>query len=52
MKEVEILKLIKTQILRRGEGVKSDPVRIITQYWDLEGNLVFEIDPLILKVNK
>jgi hypothetical protein len=46
MKEVEVVKMIKTKLLRRGEGkMKSDPIRIIEQYWDFEGNLLFEIDP-------
>jgi len=46
MDKVEILKVIKTTLTRRGEGKDlSDPVRIITQYWDFEGNLIFEIDP-------
>lgn len=43
MKDVEILKLIRTNLTKRGNG-KDDPVRIIEQYWDLEGNLVFEKD--------
>ena len=48
MNSVEILKLIRTRLLRRGDG-KEDPIRIIEQYWDLEGNLVFEIDPVLQK---
>lgn len=28
-----------------GAGTKEDPVREITQYWDLDGNLVATIDP-------
>ena len=47
MKEVEIIEVIVTRILRRGLGKdEKDPIRIITQYWDSEGNLIFEIDPL------
>ena len=30
---------------RRGEGVEEDPVRIIYQLFDFEGNLVAEFDP-------
>ncbi len=45
MKEVEVLELIRTRLLRRGDG-KADPIRIIEQYWDLEGNLIFEVDPV------
>ncbi len=46
MDKVEILKLIKTTLTRRGEGVHLDPVRVITQYWTMDGELVFEIDPI------
>ena len=45
MDDVKILQLIRTRILRRGKGTKEEPIRIIEQYWDMEGNLVFEIDP-------
>lgn len=44
MKQVEILQLIRTRLERRGNG-KTTPLRILEQYWDMEGNLVFEIDP-------
>ena len=47
MSNVKIVKFIKTELLRRGAGKENDPVRIITQYWDMDGNLVFEIDPCI-----
>jgi len=46
MDTVRVLKLIETTLTRRGEGKDlKDPIRIITQYWDLDGNLIFEIDP-------
>lgn len=45
MKEVEIIQLIRTRILRRGKGIDSDPIRIVTQYWTMDGVLEFEIDP-------
>lgn len=46
MDTVKIMQVMETTILRRGSGKsKEDPVRIITQYWDMEGNLIFEIDP-------
>jgi hypothetical protein len=44
MDTVEIVKMIKTTLTRRGKGVEGDPVRVITQYWDFEGNLLIEID--------
>lgn len=45
-KEIEVVQLIRTSLLRRGEGKdKTDPMRIVTQYWTTAGDLVFEIDP-------
>lgn len=44
MDTVEIVKMIKTTLTRRGEGIEGDPIRVITQYWDFEGNLLLEID--------
>ena len=45
MDTVEQITVIKTTLLRRGEGIKEDPVRIITQYWSLDGELLAEVDP-------
>ena len=44
MNEVEIIQLIKTTLARTGEGVDGDPIRIITQYWTMKGELLFEFD--------
>lgn len=43
MNEVEIIQLIRTRLTKRGDG-KSTPVRVIEQYWSMEGKLIFEID--------
>lgn len=41
-----IVVLIETTISRRGTGEDEiDPIRIITQYWTLDGKLVCEVDP-------
>jgi hypothetical protein len=50
MDKVEVIKLIKTTLTRIGEGIEDDPVRILTQYWDLDGNLILEFDPYLDKV--
>lgn len=50
-KDVEIVKFIKTELLRRGEGIEGDPIRIIIQYWDFNGNLFAEIDTWKKEVN-
>lgn len=44
---VEVIKVIKTTLTKRGSGVApDDPVREITQYWDMDGNLLWEEDPI------
>lgn len=41
-----LVHLIETTIETRGSGKDdSDPIRCITQYWTLQGQLVCEIDP-------
>lgn len=52
MDKVEIVKMIKTTLLRRGKGVESDPIRIIEQYWDFEGRLLFEYDPFLNELKR
>ena len=39
-----VVQLIKTTSTR-GLGTDANPVRIITQYWTLEGDFLFEFDP-------
>lgn len=50
--EVEVLQLICTKLLRLGNGTPDDPIRIITQYWTMDGDLVFAIDPEELRRKK
>ena len=38
--------VIIATIKRRGKGTEDDPIRIITQVFDLKGNLIAETDPL------
>lgn len=46
---VDILQAEVVQVIRirtkRGTGLKNDPVRIVVQYWDLEGRFLTEDDP-------
>lgn len=44
MDSAKVVQLIETTILRRGKGTDGDPIRIITQWWTLEGELVVERD--------
>lgn len=50
--EVELISVIRTELLRRGEGTKEDVIRIITQYWSTDGELLAEIDPMDIKSNR
>ncbi len=40
----QVIQVIKTESLR-GEGTQEDLCRIVTQYWDFDGNLLAEHDP-------
>ncbi len=42
---VRMLKVIETLMERRGQGVPGSPIRIIRQYWSLDGDLLAEHDP-------
>jgi hypothetical protein len=42
-KTVQIIKVIRTTLTSKGNG-KDDPFRYVEQYWDLNGNLIFEVD--------
>ncbi|GCA66051.1 hypothetical protein KGMB01110_04870 [Mediterraneibacter butyricigenes] len=39
-----MIKVIEVKA-KRGLGIEKDPVREITQYWDIEENLLAERDP-------
>lgn len=39
-----IIEVIETKSLR-GSGTNEDKCRIVTQYWNFEGNLLAENDP-------
>ena len=41
-----VIQVIETTLTRRGEGVIGDPIRIITEYWDMDGNKLCEVDPI------
>jgi hypothetical protein len=40
-----VIKVIETGLDLRGEGTSASPVRRVTQYWTLEGELLAEVDP-------
>lgn len=42
-----VIKVIETKIERRGSGEDmSSPIRVITQYWSEDGDLLAEVDPM------
>lgn len=46
MDTARVIQVIETKLLRRGSGESNDdPIRIVTQYWTLEGELLAEVDP-------
>lgn len=42
-KSAKVIHVIETTAVR-GLGIEKDPVRMVTQYWDLEGNFLAERD--------
>lgn len=44
VKEAKVIQVIETKATR-GLGTEKDPVRVVTQYWDLNGNFLAEMDP-------
>lgn len=42
----KVIQVIVTESLR-GEGTEKDLCRIVTQYWDFNGNLLAENDPCV-----
>jgi hypothetical protein len=47
----QVIQVIKTESMR-GMGADEDPCRIVTQYWDFNGNLLAENDPQITEYVK
>ena len=44
MDTCEVIQVIRTTLTRRGDG-KGDPIRVITEYWSLDGQKLWEEDP-------
>lgn len=41
----KVIQVIVTTIGRRGDGL-DDPIRVITQYWSMDGQLLATVDPV------
>ena len=46
MDNVRVIEVIETTLTRRGEGTPDNTLRVITQYWSLDGRLLAESDPV------
>lgn len=45
-----VIQVVETTLERRGEGKNAeDPIRVITQYWSLDGELLAEVDPIKMR---
>lgn len=44
--DAQVILAIRTKLLVRGKGTKEDPVRVVEQYWDLDGKFLAENDPV------
>ena len=51
--DCQVVQVIRTTLLRRGTGESKDsPIRIIEQYWDFDGNLLWEKDHCVELMEK
>lgn len=47
MDEAKVIQVIVTTLLRRGDGKSAETaIRVVTQYWSLDGKLLAEVDPM------
>ena len=46
-KRARVIQVIETKA-KRGLGTEKDPVREVTQYWDLDGTFLAELDTELL----
>lgn len=44
VESVKLVKLIEVKVVK-GTGTQGNPTRLVTQYWNYENHLVFELDP-------
>ena len=45
MLDVQVMQVVVTRLTLRGEGVNGDPMRRVTEVWDMRGNKIAESDP-------
>lgn len=42
---MQVMQVIRTELLLRGRGISKSPIRRIVQFWSMEGELLAEVDP-------
>jgi len=42
--DVEIIKVVRTNLTKRGNNTDGDPTRFVEQFWSLDGRLLAEND--------
>lgn len=45
-----VRQVIETELEKRGDGTEQSPVRIVRQYWSVEGDLLAAVDPQLAPV--
>lgn len=45
MDTAEVIKVIRTTLTRRGKGTEDSPIRVIEEFWSLDGELLASNDP-------
>ena len=43
-RSVRVVEVVRVEAAR-GKGIPGDPIRVVTQFWDFDGNLLAEHDP-------
>jgi hypothetical protein len=43
---VEVIEVVRTEITSTGDGTEGNPIRRLTEYWSLDGDLLATVDPL------
>ncbi len=51
-KQVEVIRVIRTELELRGKGTEKEPYRRVEQFWSLAGDLLWENDPYMKSKQK
>ena len=51
LESIKVVEVIKVEIVR-GTGENENPVRQVNQYWDFEGNLIYDDNIMLVASSK